>query len=74
MIRSLPYPAKEETMSVPRKLPVLAALVLVLAAPSAALGQQKLKFAHVYETSEPYHTWALWAAGEIGRASCRERV
>ncbi|TMH34416.1 MAG: ABC transporter substrate-binding protein, partial [Betaproteobacteria bacterium] len=47
-------------MSVPRKLSVLAALALVLAAPYAALGQQKLKFAHVYETSEPYHTWALW--------------
>ena len=24
-----------------------------------------LKFAHVYETSEPYHKWALWAADEI---------
>src|SRR5216684_902598 len=58
---------KEETMSVTRKLSVLAALVLALAAPSAALGQQQLKFAHVYETSEPYHTWALWAAGEIAR-------
>src|SRR5439155_1711016 len=67
LIRSLPYPAKEETMSVPRKLSVLAALALVLAAPYAALGQQKLKFAHVYETSEPYHTWALWAAGEIAK-------
>jgi len=54
-------------MSVPRKLSVLAALVLVLAAPSAALSQQKLKFAHVYETSEPYHAWALWAAGEIAK-------
>ncbi len=54
-------------MSVARKLPVLAALVLALAAPCAALGQQKLKFAHVYETSEPYHTWALWAAGEIAK-------
>jgi tripartite ATP-independent transporter DctP family solute receptor len=32
-----------------------------------ALAQQKLKFAHVYETSEPYHTWALWAAGEIAK-------
>ena len=74
MIRSLHYPVKEETMSVARKLSVLAALVLALAAPSAALSQQKLKFAHVYETSEPYHIWALWAAGEIGRASCRERV
>jgi tripartite ATP-independent transporter DctP family solute receptor len=54
-------------MSVTRKLSVLAALVLALAAPSAAFGQQKLKFAHVYETSEPYHTWALWAAGEIAK-------
>ncbi len=58
---------KEEPMSVARRLSVLAALVLALAAPSAALSQQKLKFAHVYETSEPYHTWALWAAGEIAK-------
>ncbi|HYG90969.1 MAG TPA: sialic acid TRAP transporter substrate-binding protein SiaP [Azospirillum sp.] len=34
-----------------------------LAAPAAA--QQQLKFAHVYETSEAYHKWALWAADEI---------
>jgi tripartite ATP-independent transporter DctP family solute receptor len=34
---------------------------------SAAQAQQKLKFAHVYETSEPYHTAAVWAAGEIGK-------
>ena len=54
-------------MSVTRKLSVLAALVLALAAPSAALSQQKLKFAHVYETSEPYHAAALWAAGEIAK-------
>ena len=30
-----------------------------------ALAQTKLKWAHVYETSEPYHTWSVWAAGEI---------
>jgi len=54
-------------MSATRKLSVLAALVLALAAPSAALSQQKLKFAHVYETSEPYHAAALWAAGEIAK-------
>src|SRR6266513_2312281 len=42
-------------------------LVLAFAATSAALGQQKLKFAHVYETSEPYHSAALWAAGEIAK-------
>jgi tripartite ATP-independent transporter DctP family solute receptor len=40
-----------------------AAIALALAAP--ALAQQKLKFAHVYETSEPYHTEMVWAAGEI---------
>jgi tripartite ATP-independent transporter DctP family solute receptor len=33
----------------------------------AAHAQQKLKFAHVYETSEPYHTAAVWAAGEIAK-------
>jgi tripartite ATP-independent transporter DctP family solute receptor len=44
---------------------VLAAFLAAL--PLAAAAQQKLKFAHVYETSEPYHTWALWAAGEIAK-------
>lgn len=34
---------------------------------TAGLAQQKLKFAHVYETSEPYHTHAVWAAGEIAK-------
>ncbi|KAA0014636.1 DctP family TRAP transporter solute-binding subunit [Billgrantia pellis] len=28
-------------------------------------GAESLNFAHVYETSEPYHEWALWAADEI---------
>ena len=43
-------------------------LVLILAAfSSAAIAQQKLKFAHVYETSEPYHTYAVWAGGEIAK-------
>jgi tripartite ATP-independent transporter DctP family solute receptor len=40
-----------------------AAALLVLALPAAA--QTKLKWAHVYESSEPYHQQALWAAGEI---------
>jgi tripartite ATP-independent transporter DctP family solute receptor len=30
-----------------------------------ALAQTKLKWAHVYETAEPYHKWSLWAADEI---------
>ena len=29
--------------------------------------QTTLKWAHVYEISEHYHTWALWAADEIGK-------
>ena len=40
--------------------------ILALAA-SGVMAQTKLKFAHVYETSEPYHTAALWAAGEIAK-------
>ena len=42
-----------------------AVAVLALAASTGALAQTKLKWAHVYETSEPYHSAALWAAGEI---------
>ena len=30
-----------------------------------ALAQTKLKWAHVYETAEPYHKWSVWAADEI---------
>jgi tripartite ATP-independent transporter DctP family solute receptor len=45
---------------------ILAVAILGLfAIPGAALAQQKLKFGHVYETSEPYHKWAVWAAGEL---------
>ena len=42
-------------------------VMVALAVSTAALAQQKLKFAHVYETSEPYHTYAVWAAGEIAK-------
>ncbi len=42
-----------------------AILALGLAAPAQA--QTKLKFAHVYEVSEPYHTEAVWAAGEVAK-------
>ena len=41
----------------------LATLALFAAAP--VLAQTKLKWAHVYETSEPYHTESVWAAEEI---------
>ncbi|MEP7099006.1 MAG: TRAP transporter substrate-binding protein DctP, partial [Burkholderiales bacterium] len=36
-----------------------------LAAVTAASAQTKLKWAHVYETSEPFHTSSVWAAAEI---------
>src|SRR6185503_2840253 len=49
-------------MSVLRSASIAA---VVLALVPAAGAQQKLKFAHVYEVSEPYHTEMLWAAGEI---------
>lgn len=40
---------------------------LLLAGVSVAglASAETLRFAHVYETSEPYHEWALWAADEI---------
>lgn len=46
---------------------VALATAAALAASGVALAQQKLKFAHVYETSEAYHAAAVWAAGEIGK-------
>ena len=42
---------------------LLAAAVVALAGTASA--QTKLKWAHVYETSEPYHTESVWAAEEI---------
>jgi len=33
----------------------------------AAAAAKKLKWAHVYETSETFHKWALWAADEIAK-------
>jgi TRAP-type C4-dicarboxylate transport system substrate-binding protein len=42
---------------------------LALAAAGGALAQTKLKWAHVYETSEPFHKWSVWAADEIKKRS-----
>ncbi|MFO1397846.1 MAG: sialic acid TRAP transporter substrate-binding protein SiaP [Burkholderiales bacterium] len=44
-------------------LTAVALAAVVAVAPASA--QQKLKWAHVYETSEPYHTESVWAAQEI---------
>jgi tripartite ATP-independent transporter DctP family solute receptor len=45
----------------------VATVALALSAASTVAAQTKLKWAHVYETNEPYHTEALWAAGEIAK-------
>jgi tripartite ATP-independent transporter DctP family solute receptor len=37
--------------------------------PLATHAQQKLKWAHVYESAEPYHTESVWAAEEIKKRS-----
>ena len=54
-------------MKLMTKLGLLAAAVALstLATAGSALAQQKLKWAHVYEVSEPYHTQSVWAAEEI---------
>jgi tripartite ATP-independent transporter DctP family solute receptor len=46
---------------------LLTVAALAVAGPAAA--QTKLKWAHVYETSEPYHTESVWAAEEIKKRS-----
>jgi tripartite ATP-independent transporter DctP family solute receptor len=48
-----------------RRAALSAAFVIasVIAGPVSA--QTKLKWAHVYEVAEPYHTQAIWAASEI---------
>lgn len=52
-----------------KTLAVGAALALSLGAASLAQAQTKLKWAHVYETSEAYHTQSVWAADEIKKRS-----
>jgi tripartite ATP-independent transporter DctP family solute receptor len=48
------------------KLIAACALVASAAAPfGIANAQTRLKWAHVYETSEPYHKWSVWAGEEF---------
>ena len=57
------------------KLKLIATLAALALGAGVAQAQTKLKFAHVYEVSEPYHTAALWAADEIAkRTSNRYQV
>ena len=48
------------------KLVAASALLATVAMPfGIAQAQTKLKWAHVYETSEPYHKWSVWAGEEF---------
>ncbi|SIT60122.1 ABC transporter substrate-binding protein [Mesorhizobium prunaredense] len=49
-----------------RKYAILLGAIAAIAMPLAsASAQTALKWAHVYETSEPFHTESVWAAEEI---------
>lgn len=50
-----------------RSVMLFAGMAAVVAVAGAANAAEKLKFAHVYEVSEPYHAQALWAAKEINK-------
>lgn len=49
------------------KVTRLLAASALLALSATAGAQTKLKWGHVYEPSEPFHRWAVWAADEIKR-------
>ena len=48
-----------------KTLACCAAVAGLLGTAGLAQAQTKLKWAHVYETSEAYHTSSVWAAEEI---------
>ena len=48
-----------------RLIAASAMLAGALGIPGLAQAQTKLKWAHVYETSEPFHKWSVWAGDEI---------
>ena len=56
-----------EEIAVFKKMTIVlaASAAALMAATSAGMAQTKLKWAHVYETSEPFHKWSVWAAQEI---------
>lgn len=52
-----------------KTLTTSAVLVAAMGLAGVASAQTKLKWAHAYETSEPYHTQSVWAAEEIKKRS-----
>ncbi|WP_442581544.1 sialic acid TRAP transporter substrate-binding protein SiaP [Mesorhizobium sp. ASY16-5R] len=45
----------------------IGAMAALALSASAAFAQETLKWAHVYETSEPFHTESVWAGEEIAK-------
>lgn len=45
------------------------AVLLALAMGGPAAAQQQLRWAHVYEANEPYHTWAVWVGEQFAQAT-----
>ena len=66
--RCTAFRASNKTEETPMKRTLLkmlsAALMAAAAGPTLAQTTQ-LKWAHVYESGEAYHKWALWAADEV---------
>src|SRR2546429_4016628 len=58
-----------EEKSVLKKMTTVLAVsaAAMCAATGSGMAQTKLKWAHVYETSEPFHTASVWAAQEINK-------
>jgi tripartite ATP-independent transporter DctP family solute receptor len=48
-----------------RLIAAAAVVASAMGATGIAQAQTKLKWAHVYETSEPYHKWSVWAGEEF---------
>ena len=52
-----------------KTLAISAIVAATFGATGIANAQTKLKWAHVYETSEPFHKYSVWAAEEIKKRS-----
>jgi TRAP-type C4-dicarboxylate transport system substrate-binding protein len=48
-----------------RRAALSAAFVVAAVIAGPASAQTKLKWAHVYEVAEPYHTQAVWNGSEV---------
>ena len=57
--------SKRNTLKVLARASMVALGLMAALGATVAQAQTKLKWAHVYETSEPYHTESVWAGEEI---------